>query len=52
MKAPILPYLDQHQYVYKGNRSTGDAISTALHKALIYLNQNGTYVRMLFYGLQ
>lgn len=47
IKSTLPPTLDQHQYAYRGNRSTEDAISTALHTALIDLEQKGTYVRML-----
>ncbi len=48
VKSTLPANLDQHQYVYKANRSTEDAISTALHTALTHLDQKGTYVRMLF----
>lgn len=48
IKALLPPSLDPHQYAYKANRSTEDAIATALHAALTHLEQKGTYVRMLF----
>jgi hypothetical protein len=40
--------LDQHQFAYRRNRSTDDAISIALHTALSHLDKKNTYVRMLF----
>ena len=42
------PTLDPFQFTYRQNRSTEDAISTALHFALSHLGDNNTYVRMLF----
>ncbi|KAK3571577.1 hypothetical protein QTP86_014148, partial [Hemibagrus guttatus] len=42
------PILDPHQFAYHRNRSTEDAISTALHSALTHLDIPNTYVRMLF----
>ncbi|KAI4888412.1 hypothetical protein NFI96_009397, partial [Prochilodus magdalenae] len=48
IKAVIPPDLDQHQYAYKTNQSTEDAVSMALHTALPHLEQPNTYVRMLF----
>lgn len=40
--------LDSHQFAYRANRSTEDAIATALHAALSHLEQQGSYVWMLF----
>lgn len=40
--------LDPHQYTYRTNRSTDDAISTALHTVLLHLEQPGRYARLLF----
>ena len=40
--------LDPHQFPYHHNRSTEDAISTALHAALTHLDSHNPYVRMLF----
>ncbi|KAI4889320.1 hypothetical protein NFI96_006060 [Prochilodus magdalenae] len=48
IKAVIPPDLDQHQFAYRTNRSTEDAVSMALHTALTHLEQPNTYVRMLF----
>ena len=42
------PALDSHQIAYKANRSTVDAIATALHSALSHLEQQGSYTRLLF----
>ena len=42
------PTLDPHQFAYRANRSTEDAITIALHSALSHLEQPGSYVRMLF----
>ena len=44
----ILETLDPLQCAYRANRSTDDAISTALHTALSYLDKRNTCVRMLF----
>ena len=40
--------LDPHQFAYRPNRSTDEAISIALHAALSHLDKRSTYVRMLF----
>ncbi|KAL0199254.1 hypothetical protein M9458_007794, partial [Cirrhinus mrigala] len=40
--------LDSHQFAYRENRSTEDAVATALHAALSHLEQQRCYVRMLF----
>lgn len=37
---------DQHQYAYRADRSTEDAIATGLHTVLIH--QQGAYVRLQF----
>ena len=42
------PALDPHQFAYRKNKSTDDAIATALHLALAHLDKRNTYVRMLF----
>ena len=45
----IIPeILDPHQFAYRPNRSTDDAISITHHTALSHVNKNNTYVRMLF----
>ncbi len=36
------------QFAYRSNRSTDDAIATALHPALTHLDKKGMYVRLLF----
>lgn len=48
LKSGLAPSLDQHQYAYRGKRSTEDAIATALHTALTHLDKKGTYARLLF----
>lgn len=48
IKASLSPTLDQHQFAYKANRSTADAINTALHCVLTHLEHPGTYARLLF----
>ncbi|KAF7647838.1 hypothetical protein LDENG_00165960, partial [Lucifuga dentata] len=48
IKACLPPCFDPHQYAYRVNRSTEDAIAAALHTALCHLEQQGNYVRMLF----
>ncbi|CAI5668458.1 unnamed protein product [Oreochromis niloticus] len=47
IKDCITPSFDPHQFAYKANTSTEDAISTALHSALHHLENPGTFVRML-----
>ncbi|KAF7665153.1 hypothetical protein LDENG_00151510, partial [Lucifuga dentata] len=39
---------DPHQFAYRANRSTEDAITLALQSTLSHLDQPGTYVRLLF----
>ncbi|KAK7910081.1 hypothetical protein WMY93_014765 [Mugilogobius chulae] len=48
LKSSLSPHLDQHQFAYRANRSTADAINTALHTALCHLEHPNSYVRMLF----
>ncbi|KAF7642598.1 hypothetical protein LDENG_00255210 [Lucifuga dentata] len=48
IKATLPPTLDQHQFAYRANRSTEDAINIALHTALSHLEHPGIYVRLLF----
>ncbi|KAI3367297.1 hypothetical protein L3Q82_008339 [Scortum barcoo] len=46
---PAPPWtLDPHQFAYRSNRSTEDAVSTALHCVLSHLENKNTYARMLF----
>lgn len=42
------PGFDPHQFAYRANRSTDDAIATALHSTLSHLEQRGSYARLLF----
>ncbi|TWW56015.1 putative RNA-directed DNA polymerase from transposon X-element [Takifugu flavidus] len=48
LKSCLPPTLDPHQYAYHKNRSTEDAVSTALHSVLSHLDNNDTYAPMLF----
>ncbi|GAA6075769.1 piezo-type mechanosensitive ion channel component 1-like, partial [Tachysurus ichikawai] len=48
IKTQLPPSLDPLQFAYRPNRSTDDAIATALHLALTHLDNKDTYVRMLF----
>ena len=48
LKNSIPPSLDNHQFAYRANRSTEDAVSLALHSTLTHLDQRDSYVRMLF----
>ncbi|KAI4876770.1 hypothetical protein NFI96_001756 [Prochilodus magdalenae] len=48
LKSCLPTTLDPHQFAYHSNRSTEDAISTALHTALTHLDCQNSYVRMLF----
>nr|XP_043874450.1 uncharacterized protein LOC122764210 isoform X2 [Solea senegalensis]XP_043874509.1 uncharacterized protein LOC122764439 isoform X2 [Solea senegalensis] len=48
IRACLSPTLDPHQFAYRANRSTEDAITIALHTALSHLEHRGSYVRMLF----
>ena len=43
------PRLDPHQFAYRANRSTGDAIATALHSTLSHLEERSSYIRMLMW---
>ena len=42
------PTFDPYQFAYRPNRSTEDAISSALHLSLEHLEGRNTHVRMLF----
>ena len=48
IKSTLPPNLDPYQFAYRSNRSTDDAISTALHTALTHLDTKDSYARMLF----
>ncbi|KAI4882367.1 hypothetical protein NFI96_008890 [Prochilodus magdalenae] len=48
LKSCLPATLDPHQFAYRSNRSTKDAISSALHTALTHLDCQNSYVRMLF----
>ncbi|KAL0148752.1 hypothetical protein M9458_055930 [Cirrhinus mrigala] len=48
IKSSLPNTLDPFQFAYRPNRSTDDAISSALHLALTHLEQKDSYVRMLF----
>uniref|UniRef100_A0A3Q3GWF6 Reverse transcriptase domain-containing protein n=1 Tax=Labrus bergylta TaxID=56723 RepID=A0A3Q3GWF6_9LABR len=48
LKNCLPPTLDPFQFAYRSNRSTEDAVSTALHSVLTHLDNNNTYARMLF----
>ncbi len=48
IKSVLPPFLDPFQFAYRSNRSTDDAIGTALHPALTHLDKKDLYVRMLF----
>nr|XP_049595883.1 uncharacterized protein LOC125980593 [Syngnathus scovelli] len=48
IKDYLPPHLDPHQFAYRTNRSTEDAIAVALHCAVNHLEQQQSYVRMLF----
>ncbi|KAK3516909.1 hypothetical protein QTP70_028200 [Hemibagrus guttatus] len=42
------PTLDPHQFAYRSNRSTEDAVSTVLHSVLTHLDNNNTHAHVLF----
>ncbi len=48
IKASLPSTSDEHQFAYRTNRSTEDAIALALHTVLRHLEKHGNYVRMLF----
>src|SRR4029434_7644086 len=48
LKTCLPPTLDPLQFAYRQNKSTEDAISTALHSALSHLDNSNTYARLLF----
>lgn len=47
-KASLPDTVDPHQFTYRANRSTEDAITTTLHTALLQLERQSNYVRILF----
>lgn len=48
IKTILPPSLDLFKFAYRANRSTDDAVSTALYLALSHLETKDPYVRMLF----
>ncbi|KAK3559200.1 hypothetical protein QTP86_005204 [Hemibagrus guttatus] len=50
IKTQLPPSMDHLQFVYRPNRSTDDAITTTLHLSLTHLDNNDSYIRMLFIG--
>ena len=48
IKDCLPPHLDPQQFAYRANRSTEDAVAVALHSAVNHLEQQQSYVRMLF----
>ncbi|KAI3371034.1 hypothetical protein L3Q82_023513 [Scortum barcoo] len=48
LKSCLPPTLDPHQFAYRQNRSTEDAVSIALHSVLSHLDNKNTYTRLLF----
>uniref|UniRef100_A0A9J8BGG6 Reverse transcriptase domain-containing protein n=1 Tax=Cyprinus carpio carpio TaxID=630221 RepID=A0A9J8BGG6_CYPCA len=48
LKDCLTPTPDPQQFAYRSNRSTEDAACTVLHSVLTHLNNNNTYVRILF----
>ena len=48
IKSALPPSLDPFQFAYRPNRSTDDAISTAMHATLTHVDKKDSYVRMLF----
>ncbi|XP_058273785.1 NLR family CARD domain-containing protein 3-like [Hemibagrus wyckioides] len=48
LKTCLPATLDPHQFAYRQNRSTEDAVSTALHSVLSHVDNKDTYARMLF----
>lgn len=44
IKDYLPPEFDPHQFAYRANRSTEDAIATALHAVLSHLEQRQSYV--------
>ncbi|KAI4902937.1 hypothetical protein NFI96_005134 [Prochilodus magdalenae] len=48
IKRSLPSTLDPHQFAYRTNRSTDDAVSLAIHTALNHLDSTNSYVRMLF----
>ena len=48
IKASLPPSQDPHQFAYRTNRSTEDAITIATHTAMTHLENPHSYMRMLF----
>lgn len=42
--------LDPHQFAFRPNRPTVDAVSTAFHPVFAHLENKYSYIRMLFVG--
>ncbi|KAI4891554.1 hypothetical protein NFI96_034005 [Prochilodus magdalenae] len=52
IKATIDVTVDPHQYAYRRNRSTDDAISSVVHTALTHLEQKDSYISYSSLGLR
>ncbi len=48
IKNNIPDSLEPHQFAFRISRSTEDAITSALHSVFTHLENNNTYIRMLF----
>jgi hypothetical protein len=48
IKPCLPPSFDPHQFAYRANRSTEDAIAIGHHSTLSHLEHSGNYVRLLF----
>ena len=48
ISSALPPGFDPHQFAYRANRSTEDAIATALHSTLSHLEKKESYARLLF----
>lgn len=48
IKASLPLTFDQHQFAYRANRSTEDAIALAIHTALSHLEHQESYIRIVF----
>ena len=48
IRSNLPPNLDPYQFAYRANRSTEDAICSALHPTLTHLDNKDSYARMLF----
>ena len=48
IKKSISITIDSHQYTYRPNRSTADAIAALINSSITHLEKKNSYLRLLF----